>query len=115
MKAAPTSSASAALASHIRRASVIASNSSTAVLSSSGSNGFETKRSAPATWASISAWLHAVITTTGISFNPSSVRNSSSTSIPERPGSITSSTIRSGRSSRASPSASVPSAASTKR
>src|SRR6185503_7828332 len=70
------------------------SSSSTAPLSSSGSNGFETNRSAPATRASSSAWLQAVITTTSMSFSFSSLRISSSTSIPLRPGSITSSTIR---------------------
>ena len=43
-----------------------ASSSSTAVLRSSGSNGLETKRSAPAVHASTSAWLQAVMTTTGV-------------------------------------------------
>ena len=91
------------------------STSSTIAFKSSGSNGFATNRSAPASSTSSRACVQAVTTTTGIVPVTGSACRAESTSRPLVPGSITSSAIRSGWSSRASSSASRPSTASAKR
>ena len=62
----------------------------------SGSNGLATKRSAPAWTAASSDVDQALITITGVSAKSRAFRSSRSTSRPLRPGSIRSSTIRSG-------------------